>query len=419
MSKKQLSATELVNTDVQFVSLVKRGANRIPFRITKEDDNMIDLHKIGRNLFKIADPKPAIVGALIKSGADVSKVEAILKESGVTAQLNKSEKDGLVTLAKADSEPADATSVVKVSDEVALVVTGLKKAFQNYDFSSWSFGEVMATEGYFAGLCTALDVLRSTVANIMMEATSPSEAAAAVGKACDDFKGYMITLTGGLPVDAFKADAILSKADLKPVAEPAAKSDEGAASAGADEGAVAKAAAKDPKDGDGDTEPDADDKDKAKKAQSADDDNDADMEPDGDEDDKKSKKKKGGDEATASEPNDVAKASNDQELDDKESGAGAKDTGPDVPKVKDDSAVLAAIEALKSSFEGAIDDVRKSVSEISGRVEEVSTFARKTDAALKGTVFNDESGDRDAKLKKSEAQTVVPLIDTAYSRRHA
>lgn len=416
MSKKQLSATELVNTDVQFVSLVKRGANRIPFRITKEDDNMIDLHKIGRNLFKIADPKPAIVGALIKSGADVAKVEALLKEAGVTAEFKKTEHEGVVTLAKSEIDAP--TSVLKVNDEVALVVTDLKKAFANYDFSSWSFGEVMATEGYFAGLCTALDVLRSTVANIMMEATSPSEAAAAIGKACDDFKGYMITLTGGLPVDAFKADQLLAKADLKVavVAEPAAKAEEAPAEEAKKEDAPADAEAVKEE---APAAVEAAEKADKKPAASDDQDMDGDEGKDTDDDAKKDKKKDG-EAAPAADTNDVAKASNDQELDDKESGSGAQEPGPDAPKVKDDSAVLAAIEALKSSFEGAIDDVRKSVSAISDRVEEVSTFAKKTDAALKGTVFNEDGGDAaDAKLKKSEGSTVIPLIDTAYSRRHA
>ena len=58
MRKLQLKATELVDTDVNFVSLVTRGANRIPFRITKEDEQMLDLHKIARSLFKTADPSP-------------------------------------------------------------------------------------------------------------------------------------------------------------------------------------------------------------------------------------------------------------------------------------------------------------------------------------------------------------------------
>lgn len=44
--KVKATAKELKNADVRFISLVKRGANRIPFRILKTDkgeNQMIDL----------------------------------------------------------------------------------------------------------------------------------------------------------------------------------------------------------------------------------------------------------------------------------------------------------------------------------------------------------------------------------------
>ena len=57
MSRLEFKATELTDTDVDFVSLVKRGANRLPFRITKGDDEMIDLYAIGRKMFQKAEPR--------------------------------------------------------------------------------------------------------------------------------------------------------------------------------------------------------------------------------------------------------------------------------------------------------------------------------------------------------------------------
>ena len=62
----ELKATELTNTDVDFVALVKRGANRIPFRITKGDDAVLDLYKIGRRMFQKADPVPAIAAIVTR-----------------------------------------------------------------------------------------------------------------------------------------------------------------------------------------------------------------------------------------------------------------------------------------------------------------------------------------------------------------
>lgn len=400
MAKKEISATELVGTDVQFVSLVKRGANRIPFRITKEDQNMIDLHKIGRNLFKIAEPKPEIVGAILRKGVDEDKVYDLLKEAGVSSEFIKSEKDGLVTLAKSDMASAKDTIVLKLSDEVALVVSDVKKVFSGIEFSSTSFGDVHTTEGYFTGVCTAIDALKSTIINVMMDAGSPNEASAQIAKATDDMKAYLVSLTGGLPVQAFKADAAINTA-----------------------GSLAKAESCD--DEDKEDEKDMESKKKEDEAP-------AEAAAPAPAEEAAIEKASDSDEVVAEEPvakadevEPVAKADDAMEEDeegdvlepeDSESGAGAPKRGPKAPKVKDDSEVLAAIAALKASFEASIDDVRKSVAEVSSRVDEASVLARKTDAALNGTVFNETAGDA-AHLQKTEK--VIPLLDTAYSRRTA
>jgi len=431
MSKQQLNATELVNTEVNFVSLVKRGANRIPFRITKEDQNMIDLHKIGRAIFKMAEPKLDVIGAIVQKSADIDKVNAVLKSAGLDPEtLVKSEHDGVVTLTKADN--LESGSVLKVSDEVALVVnTDLKKTFNGIDLGSWSFGEVLATEGYFVGVCTAVDVLKSTVANILMEATSAAEAASAVGKASDEMKAYLVTLTGGLPVQAFKADAefakagSLEKADAPAEsAEPAIKADEQveakkeadvkAEKAEESEATVEKAEEVvtdtvtkenvNPMDNHESSE--SSDSKKKKKAESSD-------EKNAEADDKAKAKEPAKKEEDAVA--DVEKAAS-KELDDSESGAGAEKP-KDAPVVKADHAVvLEAIAELRKSVEDEISGVKKSVSDISDRVEQVSKLAKKTDADLNGTVFNDAGGDV-TRTQKSDG--AIPLLDTAYSRRTA
>jgi hypothetical protein len=56
MSRLEIKANELTDTDVSFVSLVKRGANRLPFRITKGDTEMLDLYAVGRRMFQKSEP---------------------------------------------------------------------------------------------------------------------------------------------------------------------------------------------------------------------------------------------------------------------------------------------------------------------------------------------------------------------------
>lgn len=60
VKRREVKINELSDVDVRFVSLVKRGANRIPFRLTKEDTNrMLDFVKLFRKSDEDAKPAPS------------------------------------------------------------------------------------------------------------------------------------------------------------------------------------------------------------------------------------------------------------------------------------------------------------------------------------------------------------------------
>ena len=213
MPRLQIKANELVQTDASFVSLVKRGANRIPFRITKEDEPMLDLHKIGRNLFKKEDPKPEIVAAIVQPGADIARVAAIFKEAGLEPKsFIKTEEDGITTVARSDYADAHDVALLKVGEDMVLAVSNMKKGFDSYAYNSTDFNAIMATEGVYPSMCVAKDVLGGTISNILYKSSSPAEAAGTVGAAIDDFKTYMVGLLGAVPVSAFKMDVAIAKA---------------------------------------------------------------------------------------------------------------------------------------------------------------------------------------------------------------
>lgn len=214
MPKLNVDATELVGTDVNFVSLVKRGANRIPFRIVKEDESMLDLHKIGRTLFKKSDPAPQIVGAMISKTADVSKIAAVFKASGLDPQnFQKSEHDDFIMVGIPGLSDLEGTSVVKMNDDFSLVVTGLQKGFKDWDFNASSFAEVLKVQGHYMSMVNAMDAFRTTANNALYEADTPSEAAQSISKAADEFKNYLVSLTSALPEHAFKMEVELLKSN--------------------------------------------------------------------------------------------------------------------------------------------------------------------------------------------------------------
>jgi len=121
---------------------------------------------------------------------------------------------------------------------------------------------------------------------------------------------------------------------------------------------------------------------------------------------------------------DIGKKGKGNQLPDHESGAGAQEK--DVQTLKSDDPIMKALQAMSKTFQESIagvtksvSDVTKSVSELNTRVDQVATMAKKTDAALNGTVFNDAGGDQPARTVKSGADGAPPLLDTAYSRRGA
>ena len=63
--------------------------------------------------------------------------------------------------------------MVRVNETVGMVVSGLQKAFDGFDFASTSFSDVMASGSFCSSMCTATDMLSATIGNILAYANSP------------------------------------------------------------------------------------------------------------------------------------------------------------------------------------------------------------------------------------------------------
>jgi hypothetical protein len=491
MPKLEMKATELQETDVNFVSLVKRGANRIPFRITKGDEPM-DLYKIGRMLLNKGEPEmPEVVAAIVQPGIDATALAKTFKEAGLDPQLySPVEKDGVVVIAKENADQAKDTVVIKANDGVAFVVSNMKKAFMDYDYESKDFLTVLKTNGFYPTLCAAHDAFATTVSNILYEAASPSEAAQGISKAADDFKSYVTAMASSLPVQAFKMDVAIAKADggkngtgagfeagKGTGTTPSATADDAAHTAinstgEPTTGNPSEAPVEAHKSEDGKSKDEMKDKEKEEEAKKGD------LpagtkEPTGAQpgqfdgfaaapadtqravshasaDDKKMKLNGGttgssipdGDSGLArfggvkkeeDKPEGTQKNEGDdqiggeqQTLPDNQSGSGAqqaaevKPTAADLTKSDD---ILAAIAALQKTVSEQVTDLKsnvaKQVGELNTRVDQVATMARKTDAALNGTVFNEAPEDRTRTSKSEVSSDDIPLLDTALSRRSA
>lgn len=223
--------TEMKKADVRFVSLVERGANRIPFRIVKseKESTMIDLSNPGR-IFKRDKAAPtgsSVVGIVVKSQKDDAAnaaVTAALTEAGFKVDNATKNEDGTIVFAQDGAIDTEGTHLVRLSDEMVVVMKGFAPYSTDMDAST-DFSEVMACQGFYQGINTATDALATTIRNALYSASSGADAAKTMSASFSKFQTYVVALLNGIPSKAFKADTALIELAVKgtTVAEDDAK----------------------------------------------------------------------------------------------------------------------------------------------------------------------------------------------------
>ena len=219
-------AKEMKEADVRFISLVARGANRIPFRIVKseKESEMIDLSKPLRILKGDKATKeavPEVVGVVVFDQGDeavMAGVRKSLTDHGFAVDNATKNEDGTVLFSAGDLDASDAT-IVRLSEDMAVVVKGFSSYNQTLSEST-NFSEVMAAQGYYQGVRTACDALVYTMQNVLQKAESSQDAATKVGSILSSFGTYVGAMTKGLPVAAFKADMSVSEVVKSAKAKP-------------------------------------------------------------------------------------------------------------------------------------------------------------------------------------------------------
>ena len=490
MPKVSIKATELSNTDVDFIALVKRGANRIPFRLTKsEDEPMLDLFSTGKRLLMKGDT-PRVLGVAYTKKADQTALMKMLHENGITeAQLSKTEEGEVSTVLVKDADTHDAM-LVKTGENIAIVVSGLRKSLSNYDLGSSAY----ASDRHASSIGSAVKMFKAELDAIFQKAETPADVASQLSKAATAFDSYVSAVARGLPTQALKMERAIGTGNATGGAgsnqetgaglgdranTPAAtrKLENGTGDGfelGADTG-TNPAATRDDMNGEHvDAKPgqrvsgdssglpdglkasvakleaflktgqellksitvDVTTKEPTGESQAGEGAGGALDNRDQVSDDQITDttqnvgKPKGKTLETDGLPSGVIARKNegdaavldpdknkDRVLNPDLSGAGAQQK--DVQTLKSDGAVMQAIAALSKAVETGLAGVKKDVAAINDRVDQVTTIAKKTDAALHGTVFNEAGGDVVRQTRKSDEGYAPPLLDTGYSRRTA
>lgn len=234
--KVTIPLRKLSDLDVKFVSLVERGANRIPFRIIKsqEKDMSIDLSKLGFRVKKAAEeakPGTASVTAVILSSGDdtvVTKVQKTLADTGIELTHHTLFEDGTVALHKEDAAIADGT-VIRMNPNFAVVLTDMGKNLDNLKKSA--FGEMADAKGYFEGPAPVLEMANDVIRAGVQKADSPIAAGTLVRDSMEGVQQYLGYLTEVLPTGILKSEVAIyeivkaggapGKKGVNPFAKPA------------------------------------------------------------------------------------------------------------------------------------------------------------------------------------------------------
>ncbi len=218
MSRRRVTiqARELGDMTVNYLSLVKRGANRVPFRITKSgEDTMLDLSTLWFKKHDDADAeiKPAVVAIALAKSEHVETYTTALKDAGFEVVTVKAdEESGAATLMLIDGDelPEDACAI-KIDDEAAVILTGAKKGLDTYPDSN-DFMTNVSGAGFFPSFRTATDLLHATMGNIAFSDGDAEATKSEIVKALSDFQSYVETLLGAVPTEAFKAEDAIAVA---------------------------------------------------------------------------------------------------------------------------------------------------------------------------------------------------------------
>ena len=226
MSRKtfKVEVDELTEVDVEGIALVKRGANRIPFRIIKREDG--EDRKMNFNikdLFKSAEAapvKPQIVGVILNKDASVEGYRKSIEDAGHKILEDHAIADSDTHFLKMAEGMDDVDSgVLKINEDIALVITGLSKALADFPDTN-SFSENLAKTQFFPGLGLAMGTLQDTVRNIAFSEEDDADAIGLLTVALDDFKEFVVKLAAATPAEVAKFEgleaALIEKAEDDP-----------------------------------------------------------------------------------------------------------------------------------------------------------------------------------------------------------
>lgn len=221
MALVRFQATKMSDAKVSHISLVERGANRIPFKVVKQEVKGmkyfagIDLGRVGSLFAKKAEPAvvvPVVVGIITMKGEGLESIKAQIVEAGFQVEDMIENEDGSVVFKQGDGEFDGEGVVVRLNDHIGIVAKGFSpypmEVSADGGSGTMSFADQCAAQGFYPGVTAIMDVLSSSVRDTVRGSDSPAEARDAIQKLFNEAQAYTVSFVAGLPASTFKLEDI-------------------------------------------------------------------------------------------------------------------------------------------------------------------------------------------------------------------
>jgi hypothetical protein len=210
--KIKILANELTDTDISAVSLVKHGANRVPFKVIKAED--APELTVGQKITKLFEPsQPANVAAIYVKKSETAKYTKILEKAGFA--INCTEDGGVSVFKQEGFDEANVGTLIQINKDVAVslnknVINSQKETLAKSFYggccypASTDFNDNVNSSMFYPGLSAATDALRDTIYAVLDGVKSPSEID--LSTALSAFGQYVSGLVSKLPESVFKIE---------------------------------------------------------------------------------------------------------------------------------------------------------------------------------------------------------------------
>ena len=208
MAKVEVEANKLETPQVEWLSLVERGANRAPFKLMKaaKGTNMINLNTLFTR--KAEKQAPQVAAIAISKSVPADKAAELVKAAGYSVEKMQKAEDG--TLVFAQVEDLEGAVPVQVNEAVVLVM----KYFEPYS-QDLGFSEAVKAQGFVPSVDMASRVMADKLSATLWSSEDKEGAVTAIEKCVTDFSAWVTTQARQIPSTAFKMAGEIAKAVTK------------------------------------------------------------------------------------------------------------------------------------------------------------------------------------------------------------